>query len=332
MASADPPDPPHTALAERFQSRVGILVARMVVCMALLFGVYLQNPVVGLMGVLALRLYVRFNPISASATIGKYALQAAIVLLGFSLGADRLLAVSAEWGWVVAVYVGLTLMCGWCLGRWLRGEPRQQQLLAAGTAICGGTAIATLAPIVRADSRQLATATALVFLLNVVALVTFPAIGHALGLSQEQFGAWVALAIHDTSSVVATAALYGEQAAEVATTVKLGRTLWLIPLVLMFSIGYRRGRAKLPVPVFVLFFVMAAIVGPLLPIGSDVLSWLGWGSKSLLVLALTMIGLEIDRDTLRQLTSRTLLYGIGLWLVVAPLALCLVLMHGDITI
>ena len=158
-----------------------------------------------------------------------------------------------------------------------------------------------------------------------MAVFTFPYIGAWLGLSQENFGAWVALAIHDTSSVVATAALYGDEAAAVATTVKLGRTLWLIPLAFAASLFFARGEAKLRVPPFILLFVAAAAVGGLVEFGEAVASGIGFTSKVFLVVALGLIGLELDRESLFRLSLSGVLLGVGLWLVVAPLALVLVL-------
>jgi len=172
---------------------------------------------------------------------------------------------------------------------------------------------------------QFAVTTALVFMLNIVALFTFPYIGTALSLSQEVFGAWVALAIHDTSSVVATAAIYGDEAAAVATTVKLGRTLWLIPLAFAISLIHQQGEAKLRVPVFILLFVLAAFISSVVEIDPALIGGIGVISKTLLVFALGMIGLEIDRKTLREMSGRSILFGVGLWFVVAPAALALVL-------
>ena len=302
-----------------------VATAWIVLLLSLSVGVYLRNPAVALLGGLAVRLMWRINPVPASAAVGKYSLQGAIVLLGLTLGVDRMVVVSAEYGWVVAAYVLATLGLAWLLARWLRGDTNEQTLLASGTAICGGTAIATLAPLLGAKPHQFAVTTALVFLLNIVALLTFPAIGHWLNLSQEAFGAWVALAIHDTSSVVATAAIYGDEAAAVATTVKLGRTLWLIPLSFAVSLIYQRGEAKLRVPGFILLFVIAALASSLFELHPDIRQGISWMSKVLLVLALGMIGLEIDRTTLREMSAKSLLFGVGLWLMVAPGALLLVL-------
>ncbi len=292
-------------------------------------GIYFGNPAIALLGGLFVRLVIGVNPVSNSTTLSKLSLQTAIVLLGFTLGVDRLIGVSAEYGVTVGIYVIGTLALGGLLFHLLGCNRQEGGLLSAGTAICGGTAIATLSPITGAQPRETAVAMALVFLLNAVALFSFPYIGQALNLSQEVFGAWVALAVHDTSSVVATAAIYGDEAAEVAATVKLGRTLWLIPVVFAASVFFRpagtTARARLPVPGFVLMFISAAIVSSLIEFPVMVTQALGGLSKALLVVALALIGLEINRETLRELSLRSVFFGVGLWLLVAPGALLLVL-------
>ena len=296
----------------------------MLVLGSIVGGIYFLNPAVALLGGLVARLSLDINPIANSGKLGKISLQTAIVILGFTLGFNRLISVSADYGLVVAAYVVGTLVLGYVLLRLLRTNEKEGTLLSAGTAICGGTAIATLSPLVDAEPHQFAVATALVFLLNVVALFSFPYIGHWLEMSQETFGAWVALAIHDTSSVVATAALYGQEAQEVATTVKLGRTLWLIPLALLAGTFYQRATTKVRVPRFVLLFIGAALVSGFLPISAEIADGLGLLSKVLLVIALGMIGLEINRSTLSQLSWRSIAFAAGLWILVVPFALLLV--------
>jgi uncharacterized integral membrane protein (TIGR00698 family) len=288
-------------------------------------GIYFRNPAYALLLGLATRLFTGINPLQSVSKWGKLSLQSAIVLLGFTLGFDRLIQVSADYGLVVAVFVLGTLALGFGLAKALASEKAEATLLSSGTAICGGTAIATLAPIIQAKPHNVGVAMALVFLLNAVALLTFPYIGHALELSQQDFGAWVALAIHDTSSVVATAAIYGDEAAVVATTVKLGRTLWLIPLAFVVSLIYRSSEARLRVPGFILLFILAAALGSFVPLGEELLAAVSTVSKILLVVALGMIGLEIDRTTLSQVSWRSVGLGVGLWVVVAPAALALVL-------
>ena len=295
------------------------------VSLVLALGIYFQNPAYALLGALVLRLILDVNPIKQSSTIGKLSLQTAIVLLGFSLGIDSLMQMSSDYGLIVAVFVLGTLGLGLLMGRLLRSDEVETTLIASGTAICGGTAIATLAPLINAKPQQFAVATALVFLLNIIALLTFPYIGTQLGLSQEVFGAWVALAIHDTSSVMATATIYGDEAAQVAAAVKLGRTLWLIPLAFAVSLIYGRREAKIRVPTFVLLFVGMAIVSRFVPLEPVVVGYISLLSKTLLVIALAMIGLEINRQTLSQMSMRSIGLGVGLWIIVAPVALALVL-------
>jgi len=295
------------------------------VLLVIVLGIYFQNPAYALLGALALRLTIDVNPIKNSGTIGKLSLQTAIVLLGFSLGIDSLMQMSSDYGVIVAVFVLGTLGLGLLMGKLLRSNEVETTLLASGTAICGGTAIATLAPLINARPQQFAVATALVFLLNIIALLTFPYIGTQLSLSQEVFGAWVALAIHDTSSVIATASLYGDEAAQVAAAVKLGRTLWLIPLAFAVSLIYGRREAKIRVPTFVLLFVGMAVVSRFIPLEPVVVGYISLMSKALLVIALAMIGLEINRQTLSQMSMRNIGLGVGLWIIVAPLALALVL-------
>ena len=293
--------------------------------LALLVGVYFRNPAYALLLGMATRLLIGVNPLYRVASWGKLSLQTAIVLLGFTLGFDRLVQVSADYGVVVAVFVLGTLALGFAMAKILSSETKEATLLSGGTAICGGTAIATLAPIIQAKPQHVGVAMALVFLFNALALLIFPYIGYALDLSQQDFGAWVALAIHDTSSVVATATIYGDEAAMVATTVKLGRTLWLIPLAFVVGLIYRSSEAQLRVPGFILLFILAAVLGSFIPISDVVLDGFSIISKTLLVVALGMIGLEIDRATLSQISWRSVALGMGLWILVAPAALLLVL-------
>ena len=293
--------------------------------LALLVGVYFRNPAYALLLGMATRLLIGVNPLHRVASWGKLSLQTAIVLLGFTLGFDRLVQVSADYGVVVAVFVLGTLALGFTIAKILSSGTKEATLLSGGTAICGGTAIATLAPIIHAKPQHVGVAMALVFLFNALALLTFPYIGYALDLSQQDFGAWVALAIHDTSSVVATATIYGDEAAIVATTVKLGRTLWLIPLAFVVGLIYRSSEAQLRVPGFILLFILAAVLGSFIPISDVVLEGFSIISKTLLVVALGMIGLEIDRATLSQISWRSVALGMGLWILVAPAALLLVL-------
>lgn len=281
---------------------------------------YVGNPALALLVGGALALTMNRAPVALPASYGRLTLQAAIVLLGFRLNLETLWSLSASYAWAVALYVVLTLSLGLMLGRWLRSDATVARLIAVGTAICGGTAIATIAPLLRVRPNQIGVALAVVFILNAFALLTFPLIGERLGMSQLQFGLWSALAIHDTSSVVATAAIYGDYAADVATTVKLGRTLWLIPLVFGISLMTHSDGAKFRVPGFIILFVAASAFGSIVTLPEVVLGAVGMLSKSLLVVALFLVGAELSRETLAQIPGRTVLHAVLLWAIVVPVS------------
>ena len=256
---------------------------------------------------------------------GRLSLQSAIVLLGFTLSIGRVAEVSGDSLWLVAAYVIGVLGIGLGLAHLLRLERESGWLMASGTAICGGTAIATLAPLIGARADQVGVAIGIVFLLNAAALFGFPVIGHWLGMSQLQFGMWSALAIHDTSSVLATAAIYGNEALEVATTVKLGRTLWLIPLTLFVSLAQRASAARVRVPPFILAFIAVSVLTTVVPLPAEVAHAASRLSKALLITALFFIGTEISRATLRLMRGRVLLHALLLWAVAASATLAAVL-------
>ncbi len=227
---------------------------------------------------------------------------------------------------MVAGYVLGTVALGLLIGRFLGVERVYSHLISGGTGICGGTTIATLAPIYRARAEVVGAALAIVFLLNAIALFTFPAVGEWLELSQQQFGVWAALAIHDTSSVIATAAIYGEEAAEVATTVKLGRTLWLIPAVVAVSLLEKRDQVKIKVPGFIFLSIAASVLGSVLPMPPVVPELASTLCQALLVIALFLVGAEIKRSTLKKLRGKMLWQALALWAMVAPVTL-LAVMH-----
>ncbi len=285
--------------------------------------IYVGNPAVALLVGSALSLLTNAKIVPGSDKLGKYALQTAIILLGLKLNAAMLIQISADYSLMVTFYVLATLAVGFTIGRLLRNDDISNQLISSGTAICGGTTIASLSPIIHARPDQTAVALTVVFLLNALALFTYPYIGEFLQLTQEQFGVWCALSIHDTSSVVATALLYGEDAGAVATTLKLGRTLWLIPLLVVASVMARQD-ARVQVPIFVLLFILSAMLGSFLDLPAWLTTSAGSISKALLVLALYCIGTDISRTTVRELRGATLVQGIALWLIAAPATLAAV--------
>ncbi len=251
--------------------------------------------------------------------IGKLCLQGAIVLLGFTLNTQALWQTSRDYSALIVTHVFATLIAGLAIGRLVRADRDQSRLLSAGTAICGGTAIAVLAPIIRARPESVAVAIGIVFLLNAGAILLLPWFGHSLGMTQDQFGVWAALAIHDTSSVLGAAAIFGDRALEVATTVKLLRTLLLVPVALAAGILLRQREAKLRIPGFLVLFVMASAIASILEPSAALTAAVKTTSHFLLMVALFCIGMEIRRTTIASLSGRALLMSLLLWLLVLPI-------------
>ncbi len=243
---------------------------------------------------------------------GKLSLKAAIVVLGFTLNVQVIWQTSRDYSGLVVAFVACTLVAGLVVGRLLRVDDDQSRLLTTGTAICGGTAIVTLAPVIRARPESVAIC---------IGIVALPWLGRLLELTQDQFGVWVALAIHDTSSVVGAAAIYGDRALEVATTVKLVRTLLLIPVVLVAGILMRQSEAKLRIPGFLVLFVAASIAGSWLAPPAEIIAHVKAVSRFLLIVALFCIGMEIRRSTIASLSAGAIWLSVVLWSVLLPVTL-----------
>ncbi|HEX8954342.1 MAG TPA: putative sulfate exporter family transporter [Polyangia bacterium] len=239
------------------------------------------------------------------------------------LGAGMDLGVVARVGLHGLVYtvvgIAATLTLGAALGRWLRLPKRSALLVSLGTAICGGSAIAAAAPVLEADSEETSVALATVFLLNGVALFLFPAIGHALHLSQSSFGLWAALAIHDTSSVVGAGLAFGPAALATATAVKLARALWIAPTTA--ALGWRRGRARAKVPLFIVGFIAAAALGTFVAPIHAIAPIVSAGARHVLVASLFLVGAGLSRTALRKTGMRPLVHGTLLWMAVGSLTL-----------
>ena len=256
---------------------------------------------------------------------GKLCLKAAIVVLGFTLNIEVLWRTSSEYSGLIVAFVGCTLVAGLVIGRVIRVDDDQTRLLSTGTAICGGTAIVTLAPIIRARPESVAICIGIVFILNAIAILVLPWLGDYLQMTQDQFGVWVALAIHDTSSVVGAAAIFGDRALEVATTVKLVRTLLLVPVALVAGILMRQSETKLRIPMFLVLFVAASLVGSLLQLPVEVIAHVKAASRFLLIVALFFIGMEIRRSTIASLNGRAIWLSLLLWSILLPVTLVVAL-------
>jgi uncharacterized integral membrane protein (TIGR00698 family) len=228
-----------------------------------------------------------------------------------------------------AMGIAFALVVGTLLGRLLTVQPRTAFLISTGTAICGGSAIAAVGPLVEASDEEMAVSLGTIFVLNAIALLAFPPIGAFLGMTQPQFGLWSALAIHDTSSVVGAASRFGPEALGIATTVKLARALWILPLAVATAAvrrakGGRAGKARIQAPWFVGLFCLAAVCATYATAGAPLYAWLVKVARIGLTVTLYLIGTGISRRTLKQVGPRSLLQGSLLWLAVSAISLWLI--------
>ena len=258
-----------------------------------------------------------------SRKLSKTLLQISVVGLGFGMNLDQVLQAGRSGFVYTAASISFALLLGWALGHALKVQRNPSFLISAGTAICGGSAIAAVGPIANASEEEMAVSLGTVFVLNSVALLAFPAIGWALHLSQTQFGLWSALAIHDTSSVVGATAKYGAVALVVGTTVKLARALWIVPVSIATAIA-RKSHASVQWPWFIGFFCLAAVANTYLPQGHTWFEKLNHLGFSGLTATLFLIGTGLSRETLRRVGARPLIQGILLWAVVAIGSLALI--------
>jgi uncharacterized integral membrane protein (TIGR00698 family) len=261
---------------------------------------------------------------SESRELSKFLLQASVVCLGFGMNLTEVVHAGRSGFLYTAISIFFAMTLGVILGKLLLVGKRQSLLISVGTAICGGSAIAAMGPVLAANEEEMAVSLGTVFVLNSVALLLFPFIGWALHLSQTQFGLWSALAIHDTSSVVGAGARYGATALAVGTTVKLARALWIVPLTIATAM-LRKSDAKIQWPWFIFYFVLAAIAASYvphwLPKSTPLFASLNHLGRAGLTVVLFLIGTGISRATLRQVGARPLIQGITLWIAVATVSL-----------
>ncbi|HVE56564.1 MAG TPA: putative sulfate exporter family transporter [Pyrinomonadaceae bacterium] len=272
------------------------------------------------------------NPYSR--TIGKTTrvlLQFSVVLLGFGMNLTNVVKAGKDGiAFTVATIFG-TLILGWLVGKLLKINEKTSVLISSGTAICGGSAIAAVAPAIDADSEEISVSLCTVFILNSIALVVFPIIGHALGLTQNQFGIWAAIAIHDTSSVVGASANYGAEALQIATTVKLARALWIAPIALVFAFVYGKenggNKTKVAIPWFIFLFLLATVLRTYAPneMPPSIFDSLVNLAKAGLTVTLFLIGSSLSRETLRKVGLKPFLQGVLLWIVISFVSLWAVL-------
>ena len=258
----------------------------------------------------------------------KYLLQFSVVGLGFGMNLYASLQSGKEGMLFTIVSVFAVLVLGMWLGKRLLIDRKTSYLIAAGTAICGGSAIAAVGPVVKADDNQMSMSLGTIFILNAIALFIFPPIGHLLGLTQEQFGLWAAIAIHDTSSVVGAGAAYGETALEIATMVKLTRALWIIPITILTMFLFKQKGAKITIPWFILFFILAMVANTFLSLPEALTRSVVWAAKQGLTLTLFLIGAGLSRQVIRQVGIRPMVQGILFWIFIGAISLGVILLES----
>lgn len=252
-------------------------------------------------------------------------LQVSVVGLGFGMNVHNAL-LSGKEGFVLTVATLFsTIVLGIILGKWLKTDVKTSHLISCGTAICGGSAIAAITPVIKSDEKQTSVALGVIFILNSIALFVFPMVGHWLQLSQEDFGLWCALAIHDTSSVVGAANKYGAEALQIATTVKLARALWIIPIVLLTSVLFKNKTSKIKIPYFIGLFILAMILNTFVPQISILSPYIVAVAKIGLTVTLFFIGSGLSSSVLLAVGIKPLIQGILLWTFIASLSLLAIL-------
>lgn len=261
----------------------------------------------------------------------KYLLQASVVLLGFGMDLGAVYKAGKDGILFTIATIFGTLILGYFVGKLLNVQRKTSALISSGTAICGGSAIAAVGPAINAEPEEMSVSLGTVFVLNSVALFAFPLIGKAIGLTQDQFGIWSAIAIHDTSSVVGASQAFGEQALAIATTVKLARALWIAPVAFMFAFLYRKADAgsktRIAIPWFIFLFVAAAAFRTYAPafILPSIFDSLVSAAKAGMTVTLFLIGASLSRETLRAVGVRPLIQGVLLWIVISLVSLWAVL-------
>jgi uncharacterized integral membrane protein (TIGR00698 family) len=268
--------------------------------------------------------YPKFNK-----KVSKKLLQYSVVGLGFGMNLHASLASGKEGMMFTIISVIGTMIIGMFIGRKILKVNRDTSyLISSGTAICGGSAIAAVGPVIKAKDSDMSVALATIFVLNAIALFIFPVLGEWLGLSQQEFGTWAAIAIHDTSSVVGAGAAYGEEALQVATTIKLTRALWIIPLALATSVIFKSEGKKISIPWFILWFIVAILLNTyVLDSVPEVGKAISGLARKGLIITMFFIGASLSTDVLKAVGVKPLVQGVLLWLVISIGSLAYILLE-----
>ena len=298
---------------------------RYILCIIFIsIAVVINIPVLALMlGIIFVSIKSHRNLIAPS--LGTKLLQAGIIIIGLTTTSSTAINLISEFFLQVSLFVIAVFLIGILLAKAFKINNSLGLLISSGTAICGATAIAAIAPIIKSKPKELLIALSIIFIFNAIAIVAFPLIGQSLEMSYEQFGVWSAMAIHDTGSVIGAAMSYGGNSAEVAATLKLGRTLWLIPLIIFLSISNNEN-AKVKLPIFVMIFILAIFMGSIFNIKDEILVVLNHLSDALIIAALFCIGSQINFDSIKQTNIKVISFAFVLWIFALIFSYALLLM------
>ena len=298
---------------------------RYILCIIFIsIAVVINIPVLALMlGIIFVSIKSHRNLIAPS--LGTKLLQAGIIIIGLTTTSSTAINLISEFFLQVSLFVIVVFLIGILLAKAFKINNSLGLLISSGTAICGATAIAAIAPIIKSKPKELLIALSIIFIFNAIAIVAFPLIGQSLEMSYEQFGVWSAMAIHDTGSVIGAAMSYGGNSAEVAATLKLGRTLWLIPLIIFLSISNNEN-AKVKLPIFVMIFILAIFMGSIFNIKDEILVVFNHLSDALIIAALFCIGSQINFDSIKQTNIKVISFAFVLWIFALIFSYALLLM------
>lgn len=258
-------------------------------------------------------------------SIGTKLLQIGIVILGLTISSSGAITLTAKYFPYISVFVIVIFLIGFIISKVLKIDTKLSILLVSGTAVCGATAMVAISPLIKAKPKDLLISLGVIFIFNAVAIAILPIIGNNIEMSSEQFGSWMALAVHDTSSVIGAAMSFGDSAVETATTLKLGRTLWLIPLMIILGIVYKDNKSTRNIlPLFVIAFILAIFVGNQINFNEQAISILKNTSSIFLVGALFSIGTQIDLMSIKVINSKVIIFALSLWLFALSAAYYLV--------
>lgn len=287
-------------------------------------GIKINAPIALLIGLIFASMFPHPCPKFNKKT-SKYLLQVAVVCLGFNMNLQESLKSGAEGMMFTIISVVGVMVLGVLIGWWLHINRKTAYLISSGTAICGGSAIAAVGPVVKANENEMAVSLGVIFILNSIALFIFPPIGNLLEMTQQQFGTWAAIAIHDTSSVVGAGEVYGEGALQIATLIKLTRALWIIPLALVTMFIFRDKTAKITIPWFIFIFVLAMVVNTYVPLPEWFVTTMVWIARRGMVVTLFLIGASLSLKSIKEVGVKPLVQAVILWVVISVSSLAVVM-------